>query len=199
VCASALRRLASADAFASMGLSRQAALWHVRALRDEATPLFAEAVAETAAGLSSLPAIGLAEEVTRDYGAVALSLKAHPVSFHRERLRALGAVPAADLLDAARTPHGRAVAVAGLVLVRQRPSTAGGIVFFTLEDETGSANLILRPAVFERCLRPALDGLFLLARGHVERKGIVVHVQVDDLSSAGDPFEASLFRSRDFH
>ena len=201
VGASALRRLASADAFASMGLSRQAALWQVRALRDEAMPLFAEAqVAETVDRDSSpCPPIGLAEEVTRDYGAVSLSLKAHPVSFHRARLAALGAVTAAELSDEERSPHGREVLVAGLVLVRQRPSTAGGIVFLTLEDESGSANLIVRPRVFERCLRAALDGVFVLARGRVERKGIVVHVQTSDLASAGDPFEASLFPSRDFH
>jgi error-prone DNA polymerase len=199
VRASALRRLASADAFSSMGLSRQAALWHVRALRDESMPLFADAVAETASGLESLPAIGPSEEVTRDYASVSLSLKAHPVSFHRERLRAMGAVPAIELSSETRSRHGREVLVAGLVLVRQRPSTAKGIVFFTIEDETGTANLILRPPVFERCLRSALDGVFVLARGRVERKGIVVHVQVDDLTSAGDPFEASLFRSRDFH
>ena len=194
----ALKRLASADAFGSMGLSRQAALWHVRALRDDDTPLFAEAVAERADGLGSLPPIGAAEEVTRDYGALSLSLKAHPVSFHRARLAAAGVVPAAELSDAGRTPHGREVAVAGLVLVRQRPSTAGGIVFFTIEDETGSANLILKPKVFERCLRAAIEGVFVIAHGRVERKGIVVHVQTERLESAGDPFEASLFRSRDF-
>ena len=98
-----------------------------------------------------------------------------------------------------RTPAGRRVLVAGLVLVRQRPSTAKGTLFYTLEDETGLANLIVRPKVYERYRRAARGAVALLAEGRVERQGQVVHLQTDRLSDLSDRLGRLQSCSRDFH
>lgn len=137
--------------------------------------------------------------IAQDYASIGLSLKQHPVALIRERLAAAGAVPAFDLRDAARLPHGSRAKVAGIVLVRQRPSTASGIVFITLEDETGVANLILRPEVYQRFRRAARHSVVLLANGRVERQGVVVHVIVDRMWSVDHAVEALSAHSRDFH
>ena len=113
-----------------------------------------------------------------DYGTTGLSLKAHPLSFVRDVLTARGVRPAAALLDPDGAPHGTRAAVAGLVLVRQRPATASGILFVTLEDETGIANLIVRPAVYDRYRAAARHAGALVATGTVERDGVVVHLLV---------------------
>ncbi len=107
--------------------------------------------------------------------------------------------PAAELKDAGRWPHGARVAVAGVVLVRQRPATASGIIFVTLEDETGIANLIVRPRVYERCRRAARHGVVVLARGWVERQGEVVHVMVRHIEDLENEMAALTIPSRDFH
>ncbi|MHC5001774.1 MAG: error-prone DNA polymerase [Planctomycetota bacterium] len=196
---SALRTLARADAFRSMGLDRQAALWQVRALREEPLPMFdsIEPVAEAEPPVR-LPPVPPVRQVMHDYEAVQLSLKAHPMSFLRERLRRSGAIEACGLRDEQRWPHGRRVAVAGICLVRQRPSTASGIVFMTLEDETGIANLIVRPPIYERCRKAARHGIVLLAHGRVERQGEVVHVLVDVVEDLDDELADLRRRSRDF-
>jgi error-prone DNA polymerase len=228
-----LRALAQADAFRSLGLDRQAALWHVRRLRDEDLPLFdaqwqSGGVAEwrgeegparrsTPAHSATLPLghsatsslghpaaphlppISPSTAVLHDYKSTGLSLKAHPISFVRARLDEMKVVPAAALKDPARTPAGRTVSVAGVVLVRQRPGTASGIVFITLEDETAIANLIVRAHVFERHRRVARTSGVLLARGRVERQGEVVHVLVTRLSSLSELVGLDRARSRDFH
>ncbi len=202
-----LRRLASADAFRSMGLDRQAALWEIRALSDEQLPLFdaAEPGAEkdpgsfAAPGSLRLPEISELRKVIQDYVATGLSLKAHPVSFCRDALAARGAVPARKFADRRTWPHGSKAAVAGIVLVRQRPGTASGIVFMTLEDETGTANLIVRPQVYQRYRRAARHGVIVLARGTVERQGDVVHILVESIENADDAIAPLAVRSRDFH
>ncbi|RMH13573.1 MAG: DNA polymerase III subunit alpha, partial [Planctomycetota bacterium] len=153
VRASTLVCLADADAFGSMGLSRQRALWEAHALRDEPTPLFPAPRQARPEPEPTLPTIPLALDVAEDYQSVGLSLKAHPVSFIRERLTAAGVTANRDLSDEQLCPSGRVVTVAGVVLVRQRPSTASGVVFVTIEDETGIANLIVRPEVYERYRR----------------------------------------------
>ena len=220
---SCLRRLASADAFGSMGLDRQQALWHVRALRDEQLPIFAPHGPEgrqDKAGLAArkaaeegqgapggapayrpvdLPAVSEPQKVIHDYSSLSLSLKAHPISFIRPRLDGRGVTPAAELKDAGRWPHGARVAVAGIVLVRQRPATASGIIFITLEDETGIANLIVRPRVYERCRRAARHGVVVLACGWVERQGEVVHVMVRHIEDLEREMAALTVPSRDFH
>jgi DNA polymerase III alpha subunit len=114
-------------------------------------------------------------------------------------LAARGAVTAAQLADAERSPHGTRLAVAGIVLVRQRPGTASGIVFMTLEDETGVANLIVRPRIYDRYRPTARHGVVLLARGTVERQGAVVHVLVETIEPVDDALAELAAQSRDFH
>lgn len=207
-----LRRLAAADAFRSMGLDRQQALWQIRALRDDDLPLF-DAVEQDAeaAPSSAIRAIDLRESLARlpevpetrktidDYHATGLSLRAHPLQFIRPRLDELGAERAITLRTERDAPHGMRVKIAGLALCRQRPATASGVVFITLEDETGIANLILRPKVFERYRPVARLSAILLASGRVERKGEIVHIQVDCLESLDIHIAGLAAQSRDFH
>ena len=197
----ALKQLARADAFSSMDLSRQQALWEVRALKDDALPLFDEAglQEEVVEAPAPLPRLSEVREVSLDYGHVGLSLKAHPVSFLRDRLDAMGVMSNAALLDEGLAPQGRWVKVAGVVLVRQRPGTASGIVFITMEDETGIANLIVRPQVYQRYRASARHSVVILARGMVERQGSVVHVQTHSIESLDGVMRGLRATSRDFH
>ncbi|MEM6504000.1 MAG: OB-fold nucleic acid binding domain-containing protein [Planctomycetota bacterium] len=107
----------------------------------------------------------------RDYDTTGLSLKQHPLAFLRPQLNRQRVIPCGDLADADRLPHGTPAAVAGLVLVRQRPGSASGVVFITLEDETGIANLILWPKTFNRFRKLARHATTLLARGTLQRDG----------------------------
>ena len=176
----ALERLARADAFGSLGLDRRRAAWAVKGVDGDPLPLFAAAPPSTAAEPEiRLPPMALGEQVAEDYAATRLSLKRHPVAFLRERLAAEGVAAAADL---ARIKPGVRVTVAGLVTIRQRPSTAKGIIFVTLEDETGVANLVVRPAVSDRFRRPLLASVLLAATGRVEREGLVIHLIADHLA-----------------
>jgi error-prone DNA polymerase len=198
-----LRTLAAADAFRSMGLDRQGALWAVRRLRDEPLPLFdALPGPHPDEPPVPLPSIPLARTIRSDYHATGLSLKAHPLSLVRSRLDELKVTPARNLRDAAITPAGLDVRVAGLVLVRQRPGTASGIVFMTIEDDTGVANLILYSDIYQRFRREARHSLAVLATGRVERQGDVVHVMVRRIADLRHsvPLDAlSRVHSRDFH
>ncbi|MCA9284015.1 MAG: hypothetical protein KDA22_02280, partial [Phycisphaerales bacterium] len=215
VRAAVLRRLAAADAFGSMGLDRQQATWVVAGLSDGGMELF-EAAAEAApvilpAGAGgdarlrraaepiSLPAVPPLRAVALDYAAAGVSLRAHPISFIRDQLTRRGVAVNERLRDETAAPSGTRIAVAGLVLVRQRPSTAKGIVFMTLEDETAVANLIVRPKVFQRFRRIARHGVAVLARGTIERQGQVVHVVVRRLEDLGPELADVQSRSRDFH
>ena len=189
-----LARLAAADAFRSMGLSRREALWQVLAIEDDEPPLFAEL--EAAEPRPDLPVQSLAQRVAQDYDTTGMSLTAHPMSLLRGRLKSMGIIDAGQLR---RTGTGRRVRIAGLVLVRQRPSTARGTLFYTLEDETGLANLIVRPPVYERYRRAARGAAVLLAEGRVERQGQVIHVQTERLSDLSEHLADLRSRSRDFH
>ncbi len=201
VRAATMRRLAAADAFASMGLSRQEALWHARLLRDDDLPLFDAHPAADHDALEidepNLPEMGPQGQVVQDYNTTGLSLKRHPVWFARERLASLGAIACQDLRDPARTPEASAVIVAGLVLMRQRPGTASGVTFMTLEDETGIANLVIWKQVYERYRREA-GARLLMARGKVQRQGDVVHVVVTRLRNQDSALDGMTTRSRDF-
>ena len=171
----ALATLAGADAFLSLGLSRRQALWRVRGLNEDALPLFdggddGQIAREPAV---VLPPMALGEEVAEDYRAVRLSLRRHPMAFLRDDLAGEGFASAAEL---AHIPHGRSVKVAGLVTARQRPASANGVIFATIEDETGVANLIVWPAVFEKFRGPVLGASVLGVAGRVQREGIVIHV-----------------------
>lgn len=200
-----MRRLAAADGFGSMSLSRQQALWQARLLRDDILPLFDQPSAVLPSrvvadrdGYDRLPALTPQRQVVLDYDATGLSLKAHPVSFARERLGTLGARACADLADAAKTPEGELITVAGLVLVRQRPGTANDVTFITLEDETGIANLIIWYRVYQKFRREAGSRL-LIATGRVQRQGQVVHLIVTQLRGLDQAIEGLHAASRNFH
>jgi len=188
-----LLRLAAADAFGSLGLSRRQALWRILALDDADLPLFADMDADATA--VELPTMSLAETVVQDYDAIGLSLNAHPIGLLRAELDRAGVKSSAELKNARQ---GRNMTVAGLVTHRQRPATAKGIVFMTLEDEVGQSNLIVRPPIWEKYQSVARTRIALLAAGRVERQGAVVYLQVqrlDDLSARLARLNA---RSRDF-
>ncbi len=191
-----IERLAEADAFRSLGLDRRAALWAARRLdmigahparrigfaaAEDALPLLTPHLSdelfpeETVA----LPAMPLAEHVVEDYVATGLSLKEHPVRFFRDRLTALDALPNARLRGDDLRQDDR-VTVAGLVLVRQRPGTAKGVIFMTLEDETDIANIIVWPKAFAKNRRTVMTARFLAVRGRLQRAGLVIHVVAEN-------------------
>ena len=172
-----LERLARADAYSSMKLRRRDALWAVRALPPAPLPLF-EAGENRDDPEVSLPVMAIGEEVTHDYAALRLSLKTHPLALLRDELNAARAVPAEQLVN---TRDGAKVTVAGLALVRQRPGTASGVIFITLEDETGIANLVVWPKTFERFRRVVMAARLIRVTGKLQREGIVTHVIADHL------------------
>lgn len=135
------------------------------------------------------------EHVVADYAAAGLSLRKHPVSFLRESLLELGAV-AAEELSTLRPD--RRVKVAGLVLMRQRPATASGITFITLEDESGIANLVVYPGVWQRFRQTARFASVMMAAGRLQREGDVIHVVCDRLDDVSELFSRLNSRSRDF-
>ncbi|HUG89287.1 MAG TPA: OB-fold nucleic acid binding domain-containing protein, partial [Planctomycetaceae bacterium] len=213
-----LTRLSKADAFGSLGLDRRQAQW--RSLPDQRElPLFEgqgsrdksrgpEALNGSRRGSTArgprttndeppvaLPPMPPLAQVAADYRSAGLSLREHPFAFFREQLRRRGVVRAADL---ARWPHDRKVRVAGLVLLRQRPGTASGITFVTLEDETGFANLIVRPDVWERFHHAARTARALLVRGLLQRLHGVIHVLADKLEDLSPLIADVPSESRDF-
>ncbi|HLY47049.1 MAG TPA: OB-fold nucleic acid binding domain-containing protein, partial [Stellaceae bacterium] len=127
---------------------------------------------------SLLPAMPLGEHVVEDYRTTGLTLKRHPLAFLRAELKRKGLVAARDL---AILPVGRRLQIAGLVLIRQRPGSANGVVFVTLEDETGIANLIVWPAILERFRRAALGATLLYCRGRLQREDSVIHLVAEEL------------------
>jgi error-prone DNA polymerase len=181
-----LELLAEADAFRSLGLSRREALWAVKGMADEvgaerSAPLVARQSVREAQVL--LPFMSLPKEVAEDYRTTSLSLKRHPVSFYRDELAAMRAVPCASLKG---MKNGRGVLVGGLVLVRQRPGTAKGVVFLTLEDESGIANIVCWKDVFEANRRLVMGASFLVVHGQVQEASDVIHVVAEgftDLSA----------------
>jgi error-prone DNA polymerase len=142
-----------------------------------------------------LPTMNGREEVFADYHSVGLSLKAHPVSFFRSQLDQLRVVPAANF---ANLKDGRFIRVAGLVLVRQRPGTAKGITFVTVEDETGVADLIIRMDVWERFYTVSRTAPAYIATGRLQNQQGVIHVLVSRLENLSDAVNGLRLRSRDF-
>jgi error-prone DNA polymerase len=173
----ALEMLANADAFRSIGLDRRQALWEVSALGDRPNGMFIGQQPEiTDEKDIQLPSMTLSEHVVQDYSATALSIKAHPLSFVREKLSMLQVTPNNDLNNLS---NGTPVKVAGLVLVRQRPGTASGIVFITLEDETGIANLVVFKKLFDKYRKEILQSRLLMVEGKLQVEGEVIHVIVE--------------------
>jgi len=215
-----LELLAEADAFRSLGLSRREALWAVKGMADEvgaerSAPILARQSVKEAQVL--LPFMSAPKEVAEDYRTTSLSLKAHPVSFFREDLARMRVVPCASLKG---MRDRRRLSVGGLVLVRQRPGTAKGVVFLTLEDETGIANIVCWKDAFDANRRLVMSSSFLVVHGQLQVAGDVIHLVAErftDLSArlgemrdheqapgaAPLPPHArvrgGLIRSRDFH
>jgi error-prone DNA polymerase len=205
-----LELLAEADALRSLGLDRRQGLWAAKGLAPEAraeiqAPLLT-LMGPPAEAAAALPKMAAGAHVAEDYRTAGLSLKAHPCAFFRTLLDDLGAVTATRLRQ---LRHGARVSVGGLVLIRQRPGTAKGVVFATLEDETGAANAVVWPDVFQAHRNTVMASRFLVVHGRVQRAGEVIHVVAErftdltgrlaDLREAGQPAAARLQRSRDFH
>jgi error-prone DNA polymerase len=190
-----LELLARADAFGSLGLDRRAALWAIKALGEKPLPLFefAETLGEPGDNLPppdaafepsvTLPNLTVGEQVVQDYKELRLTLRQHPLALLRPKLRTIGVAQARDLKT---LPDNRKVTIAGLVLVRQRPGTASGVIFATIEDETGVGNIIIWPKVFERYRRIVLGARLLGVEGVLQREGLVIHVIANRLTDHTD-------------
>ncbi|MBY3060364.1 error-prone DNA polymerase [Rhizobium leguminosarum] len=178
---STLTQIAEADGFQpALGLARREALWAIRALRDEPLPLFAaassrgrEIVPEVVEPNVMLQPMTAGGEVVEDYRHVSLSLRSHPVSFLRQDLQRRRIVTCTEAMG---SRDGRWLEAAGIVLVRQRPGSAKGVMFITLEDESGIANLVVWPKVFETNRRTILSAGMIAVRGRIQREGEVVHL-----------------------
>jgi error-prone DNA polymerase len=204
----ALEKLAAADACRSLGLDRRAAMWHAAGADPDPPELFAAAEGDLfAEPAPSLPRMTAGEDVVADYATLALSLKAHPMALLRDAVAALGCLPAAALTTAR---PGARVKLAGLVLVRQRPGSAKGVVFVTLEDEGGVANLVVLPPVLRRCRAAVIGARLMLVEGRVERQDFgaapIIHVLADRIGDRSDllarlsdrttdPWEAAMARA----
>ncbi len=184
----AMRTLARADAFGSLELGRRETLWHVAGLEADELPLVQQRVIPETPKADckdpgcrqgrlqddiKLPPLRDEEAVTEDYSAFGLSLRNHPMAFMRASLSPKGMIAAADLK---KLPNGRYVKIAGLVLFRQRPGTAKGTIFITIEDETGAANLIVWPGVAEKYRRAVFGAKLLLCEGVLQKESNVIHV-----------------------
>ena len=196
VAPAVLERLAEADAFTDIGLTRRDALWQVRAIRGQAPlPLFNDPIdgENIHEPHVALPPMHLGEEVVEDYVSMRLSLRAHPMELLRPTLP--GLTPHDKL---ATIPLGR-LTVCGLVITRQRPGTASGVIFLTLEDETGVSNVVVWPKTYERFRRIVMGGRLLRVTGYLQREGIVVHLiaqKIEDLSprlsDLGHPMDSAI-------
>ncbi len=186
VPSASLEQLADADAFLpSLRLERRDALWAIKALRDEPLPLFAAAAEREARSITEQhePLVELRQmteghNVVLDYGHTGLTLREHPVSFLRRDLAERRIVTCREAMSAR---DGRWLMAAGLVLVRQRPGSAKGVIFLTLEDETGVANVVIWPKLFERSRRIALGASMMGINGRIQREGEVVHLVAQQL------------------
>jgi error-prone DNA polymerase len=178
----ALMLLADADAFRSIGLDRRAALWAVRRLPDDVPlPLFESATAreQPDENAQALPDMPLPEQVVADYQTIRLSLKGHPMEFLRPMFAGEGVIPCEGVSHDRDKKH---VRCAGVVLVRQRPGSAKGVVFMTLEDETGIANVVVWPKVMERFRKEVMGARLILVEGRIQSSpDKVVHLVAERL------------------
>ena len=191
-----IARLSQADTFGSLNQSRRAALWQALAQekKPKAQPLFAALEVEDN-DTRALPELAAQDQVTEDYRTVGLSLRAHPLSFYRESLNQLRVTTCAGLAEERNNKHLR---VAGLVILRQRPSTAKGITFVTLEDETGTANLVVKQHIWQRHYNIARRAAGWIVHGKLEKKSGVIHLVVSRLEDMSTRLEELNIKSRDF-
>ena len=184
--ARAIRALAAADAFRSAGQDRRAALWEAKALKEAPDlPLFRRGEDEGDESPAPLPAMPRCEQVVADYQTLRLSLKAHPMAFLRASMARQRFVRAGDLAD---LPNGRRLRLAGLVLIRQRPGSAKGVCFITLEDETGAANLVIWPKVMAAFRKVVMTARLMQVTGRLQRDpgSGVIHVVAETLLDRSD-------------
>jgi error-prone DNA polymerase len=182
----ALVQLAKADAYRpSLKLERREALWAIKALRDEPLPLFAAAAEREMAAIAEQhePDVELRQmtdghNVIQDYSHTGLTLRQHPVAFLRKDLQTRNIITCAEAMNAR---DGRSVYTAGLVLVRQKPGSAKGVMFITIEDETGPANIVVWPTLFEKRRRIVLGSSMMAINGRIQREGEVVHLVAQQL------------------
>ena len=193
VSLTSLRALARADAFGCFNLTRQRALWEIARLKESDVPLFESFIENEQEVL--LPEVTPAVLVAQDYQSTSLSLKAHPVSFLRPRLSASGVVPCVRLTD---YNNGNYLRVAGLVLMRQKPLTASGVMFITLEDEHSIANLVVKPHVIEKFREEVYESTLLVVKGQVQREGQVLHLIVSNACDITSWYKQVPKQSRDF-
>ena len=187
VDAGTMRKLAAADAFRSMTLDRRQALWDARALRDAPDlPLFRENRDEGQEIRFDLPQMPVCEHVVADYQTTRLSLKAHPMSFLRRSMTKQG-YTRTDELEAMR--NGQSLKLAGIVLIRQRPGSAKGVCFITIEDEKGVANLVVWPKVMEAYRKVIMQARVIDVRGVVQKSEDVIHVVAHHLNDRSDALE----------
>jgi error-prone DNA polymerase len=193
---STLTRLSRADAFASLNHDRRTSLWHTlgQEKQTQSMPLL-EGLEEEEIP-SELPAMSRQAQVFADYRTAGFSLKAHPISFFREDLNKLNVIPS-DKLRAIE--QGTYIRVAGIVLVRQRPGTAKGITFVTLEDETGQINLIIRLHIWEKYYRVARTAPGYIAHGRLQNHKGIIHVLVSKLENLSESLQAMNLSARNFH
>ena len=192
---SVLQQLARGDAFASLQVNRREALWKAMPAKQD-LPLFQDVAGPiTDEADPHLPDVTPQQDVIQDYSTSGLSLKKHPLSFLREQLTQLRAITCEDL---AIHPPDRRVKVAGMVLMRQRPQTAAGVTFMTLEDETGISNLVVFPNVWQRFRKTARFASVLLATGKLQREGDIIHVVCDRMDDVSEMLDQHSTKSRDF-
>jgi error-prone DNA polymerase len=188
-------RLAEADVFSSLALDRRSALWQSLAIERQKTemPLLAGLADDEPE--AKLPRLSLIEQVFADYRTAGLSLKAHPVAFFRRELAVAGVKPAEEL---ERIDDGRRVKVAGMVILRQRPNTAKGITFVTIEDETGVANLVVKQPIWERYYTTARTSSAWIVHGTLQKKDSVIHVVASRIEDFSERLGKLAVKSRDF-
>jgi error-prone DNA polymerase len=189
-----MSRLAEADVFGSLQIDRRLALWQALAQQRDNSPLFGQQL-DDEEPLADLPPMAPIEQVFADYRTAGFSLKNHPMAFFREQLDGLRVVPATGLKT---VRDGRRIRVAGIVLMRQRPGTAKGITFVTLEDETGIVNVVVRPEVWNRYYSIARSSSAWIAHGTLESRDTVIHVVVNRLEDLSATLGELQSRSRDF-
>jgi error-prone DNA polymerase len=188
-----IKRLADAGALAVLTAHRRQAHWHASGVEDTALPLFEHARLDETPPWLPPPTEG--EDLIADYASLGFTLGRHPLDLLRGRLRRLGLSSVAEINA---LPHRRPARAGGLVINRQRPSTAKGVMFFTLEDETGQVNVVVWPAVAERQRRTALESRLLGVYGRLERRGIIVHLIAQRLMDLSPLLGILPTRSRDF-
>jgi error-prone DNA polymerase len=188
-----LKCLAAGGALATLAGHRRYANWQVAGIEDDPA-LFEHTMIQEQH--PSLPAPSEGEDLVADYASLGLTLNRHPLALLRHRLKRLGLQTASELLE---LPHGRPARAAGLVINRQRPGTASGVIFATLEDETGTVNVVIWRDVADRQRRELLSARLLAVHGVVERQGRVVHLVANRLVDHSRLLGSLLVRSRDFH